>query len=241
MTSELEVLIEEIETGLWNWFVWVESDPSEVIEEVVYTLDSSFFNPVRRTRERESKFKIKDIASGPFTVFARIRFASGTELKLEKRLHLAKDADERSRSRIKPIILAVDDDVSVLEAMVRDLRHKYHASFRVLQAGSGQEGLETLRTAKNVGYDVALILSDQRMPEMQGTSFLSLARRHFPSAKIALWTAFADTEAAIEAINVCNVDYYILKPWDPPEEKLYPIVDELLNTWLPSRGSRFRP
>lgn len=240
MAPELAVLIEEIETGLWNWSVWVDSEPLEVIEEVVYTLDSSFFNPVRRTKERESRFKMGDIASGPFTVFASLKLASGVEVKLEKRLELISAKDEGSRPKRRPIILAVEDDANVLEAVVRDLRRRYGGSYRLLRAGGGQEGLEKLQKLKDLGEDVALILSDQRMPEMRGTRFLTLAKRYFPSAKIALLTAYLDSDVALEAINVCKVDYYLGKPWDPPEERLYPVVDELLNAWLPMRGSRFR-
>ena len=236
MTTELATQTEQIEEGLWRWSVWIETNSSEDIEEAVYTLDSSFFNPVRRTKESGSNFKITDLAFGSFTIFAKIKFGSGTELKLEKRLHLENAYAAGSRPSVKPIILAVDDDVSVLEALTQDLRRQYGVSFRNVRASSGKQALEILQKAKSDGEDVALILSDQRMPEMQGTEFLSLATQYFPSAKLALLTAFADTEVLISAINVCRVDYYLQKPWDPPEEKLYPAIDELLSVWQPIRG-----
>lgn len=238
MPTNLADQIEQIAEGLWRWSVWVEDDSSDRIEQVVYTLDSSFSNPVRRTRERDSKFKIADVASGSFTIFARIRLASGADLRLEKRLELGPDNNEHSHPRHRPIILAVDDDVNVLEAVIQDLRRRYGASFRMMRASSGKEALETLQMAKDAGDEVALIVSDQRMPEMLGVRFVTLAKQCFPLAKVLLLTAYLDAETAVEAINVGKVDYYFTKPWDPPEEKLYPVIDELLNAWHPIRRIR---
>jgi len=131
----------------------------------------------------------------------------------------------------KPVILAVDDDVSVLEAVVQDLRRQYGATYRVLRAGSGQGALETCRQLSDRGDSVALFLSDQRMPGMTGVEFLEQAQVIYPEAKRALLTAYADTEAAIRAINSAKIHYYLTKPWDPPEEKLYPVLDDLLGSW----------
>ena len=239
MGTDLASLTEDVGDGLWRWSVWVEADSPEEIEEVVYTLDSSFFNPVRRTKERDSHFKIADVASGSFTVFARIKLTSGGYLKMERRLSRDSADHGLSHQRAKPIILAVDDDAGVIEAVIQDLRRRYGASFRLLRATSGQEGLEILQKAKAAGGDVALILSDQRMPGIRGVEFLSLAAQYYPLAKIALLTAYLDAEAAISAINICKIDYYLMKPWDPPEEKLYPVIDELLAAWQPIRGVQF--
>jgi CheY-like chemotaxis protein len=239
MTVDLAESIEESGAGLWRWSIWVESDLLEQIEEVVYTLDSSFVNPVRRTKERKAKFKIADVASGPFTIFARFKLFSGTDLKLQRSLRFAIDPSERSLPRVKPCILVVEDDVHVLEMVCQDLRRRYGVSFRLQRAISGQQGLEILKRLRDTGEELALVLSDQRMPEMQGTDFLSSVSRYFPFAKKALLTAYADADAAIKAINVCKIDYYLTKPWDPPEEKLYPVLDQILQTWQPTRGSHF--
>jgi thioredoxin reductase (NADPH) len=131
----------------------------------------------------------------------------------------------------KPVILAVDDDVSVLEAVVQDLRRQYGATYRVLRAGSGQAALDTSQQLLDRGDSIALFLSDQRMPGMTGVEFLEKARPLYPEAKRALLTAYADTEAAIRAINSAKIHYYLTKPWDPPEEKLYPVLDDLLGSW----------
>jgi thioredoxin reductase (NADPH) len=131
----------------------------------------------------------------------------------------------------KPIILAVDDDISVLEAVVQDLRRKYGATYRILRAGSGQAALDTCAQLLERGDSVALFLSDQRMPGMTGVEFLEKAQRLCPEAKRALLTAYADTEAAIRAINSAKIHYYLTKPWDPPEERLYPVLDDLLGSW----------
>lgn len=137
----------------------------------------------------------------------------------------------------KPILLAVDDDVSVLEAVVQDLRRRYGQDHRILRAASGQAALDICRQLKARNDTVALILSDQRMPGMTGVAFLEQAIPIFPEARRVLLTAYADTEAAIRAINSARIHYYLNKPWDPPEEKLYPILDDLLTEW--KRG--FRP
>ena len=131
----------------------------------------------------------------------------------------------------KPVILAIDDDISVLEAVVQDLRRQYGATYRILRAGSGQAALDTCEQLKQRGDVVALFLSDQRMPGMSGVDFLEKADRLYPEAKRALLTAYADTEAAIRAINTARIHYYLTKPWDPPEEKLYPVLDDLLEAW----------
>ncbi|HVJ07162.1 MAG TPA: FAD-dependent oxidoreductase [Acidisarcina sp.] len=131
----------------------------------------------------------------------------------------------------KPVLLAVDDDISVLEAVVQDLRRQYGATYRVLRAASGQAALDTCEQLKQRGEVVALILSDQRMPGMSGVEFLEKAIAIYPEAKRVLLTAYADTEAAIRAINTARIDYYLTKPWDPPEQKLYPVLDDLLADW----------
>ena len=132
---------------------------------------------------------------------------------------------------IKPLILAVDDDPQVLRAIGRDLVSKYGRDFRVVRAQSGAEGLDVLRHERDSAQPVAMILSDQRMPHLDGVQFLAEAKALAPSAKRALLTAYADTDAAIAAINTSQVDYYLQKPWDPPQELLYPIVDDLLEDW----------
>ena len=131
----------------------------------------------------------------------------------------------------KPIIISVDDDPQVLRSLKRDLRKHYKEDYRIVSTGSAHEALEAVEELKKKGEVVALYLSDQRMPEMPGVEFLEQARRFFPSAKRALLTAYSDTQAAIKAINDVQLDYYLLKPWDPPEEKLYPVLDELLDDW----------
>ncbi|HZB44906.1 MAG TPA: FAD-dependent oxidoreductase [Pyrinomonadaceae bacterium] len=132
----------------------------------------------------------------------------------------------------RPTILTVDDDREVLHAVERDLRRKYGARYRVLKADSGRTALENLRELKVRGDAVALFLVDQRMPGMSGVEFIKQAGALFPEAKRALLTAYADTTAAIQAINEANVNHYLLKPWDPPEENLYPVLDDLLDDWL---------
>jgi thioredoxin reductase (NADPH) len=131
----------------------------------------------------------------------------------------------------KPVILAVDDDVSVLEMVVQDLRREYGANYRIQRAASGQAALDTCDQLKKRGDTVALFVSDQRMPGMSGVEFLGKAMEIYPDAKRALLTAYADTEAAIQAINTAKINYYLTKPWDPPEERLYPVLNDLLETW----------
>ena len=134
----------------------------------------------------------------------------------------------------KPILLVVDDDPDVLNAIARDLRTKYGRDFRVLRAESGTAALGLLRELKERDTPVALLLSDQRMPGMDGVTFLSQTMEDFPKAKRAVITAYADTEAAIKAINESQVHYYLVKPWDPPEEKLFPVLDDMLEEWQAS-------
>ena len=131
----------------------------------------------------------------------------------------------------KPVLLAVDDDREVLRAIERDLRRKYGSDYRVLRAGSGPEALEIVRELKIRNNSIALFLIDQRMPGMSGVDFLAQAITLFPDAKRVLLTAYADTDAAIAAINEAGINHYLLKPWDPPEENLYPVLDELLEDW----------
>ena len=131
----------------------------------------------------------------------------------------------------KPVLLTVDDDREVLRAIERDLRRNYASDYRVLRASSGQEALETVRELKVRNNSIALFLIDQRMPGMSGVEFLSQAITLFPDAKRVLLTAYADTDAAIAAINEAGINHYLLKPWDPPEENLYPVIDELLEDW----------
>jgi thioredoxin reductase (NADPH) len=131
----------------------------------------------------------------------------------------------------RPVLLAVDDEPSVARAVERDLRRRYGRDYRVLRAGSGEEALATLRQAKLRGTPIALLLVDQRMPGMSGVELLEAALDIAPDAKRALLTAYADTQAAIDAINRVSLDHYLLKPWDPPEEQLYPVVDDLLDAW----------
>jgi thioredoxin reductase (NADPH) len=132
----------------------------------------------------------------------------------------------------KPILLTVDDDAAVSQAITRTLRRQYAHRFRVLRAESGPAALDTLRELKLSGDEAALILADHRMPGMTGVDLLEQSIELFPDAKRVLLTAYADTEAAIRAINTVGLDYYLLKPWDPPEEKLYPVLDDLLGDWL---------
>ena len=131
----------------------------------------------------------------------------------------------------RPILLAVDDDQNVLEAVVQDLRRHYGAEYRVMRAASGQAALDTLAQLKLRQDPVALLVSDQRMPGMTGVVFLERARELYPEARRVLLTAYADTEAAIRAINSARIHYYLNKPWDPPEEKLYPVLSDLLEDW----------
>jgi thioredoxin reductase (NADPH) len=132
----------------------------------------------------------------------------------------------------KPVLLAVDDEPEVLRAIERDLRRRYSTDYRVIRAESGQTALNTLKELQVRNDPAALLLSDQRMPGMQGTEFLTEASRIFPRAKRVLLTAYADTSAAIDAINSARTDFYLLKPWSPPEQNLYPVIDDLLSDWM---------
>ena len=137
----------------------------------------------------------------------------------------------------KPVILTVDDDPQVLQAVARDLRQQYGNNFRIMRADSGMTALDTLEKLKLRNETVALFLADQRMPQMSGVEFLQKGLSMYPNAKRALLTAYADTDAAINAINKTQVDYYLMKPWDPPQERLYPVIDDLLEDWM----AYFRP
>ena len=131
----------------------------------------------------------------------------------------------------KATILTVDDDPEVLAAITRDLRRQYGERYRIVRAGTGAEALEVLAELALREQPVALIAADQRMPQMTGIEMLDQARTHAPGAKMLLLTAYADTEVAIRAINGIGLDYYLMKPWDPPEERLYPVLDDLLDDW----------
>ena len=131
----------------------------------------------------------------------------------------------------EPIILTVDDEPQVRNAVERDLRQQYGADYRIIKAGSGAEALDTVRQLKQRNAPVALFLVDQRMPGMSGTEFLAEALKLYPEARKVLLTAYADTEAAIASINTLGLDHYIMKPWDPPEQSLYPVLDDLLSDW----------
>jgi thioredoxin reductase (NADPH) len=129
------------------------------------------------------------------------------------------------------IIFVIDDDVQVLRAITRDLKNQYRHNYRVLSTSSAKEALESLLELKNRGESVAMFISDQRMPEMEGVDFLWQAMEYYDDAKKVLLTAYSDTDAAIKAINNVRLDYYLTKPWDPPEERLYPVINDLLDDW----------
>jgi thioredoxin reductase (NADPH) len=143
-----------------------------------------------------------------------------------------------SNDATRTAIVTVDDDPGVSRSVARDLRRRYGEQHRIVRAESGQSALDALRQMKLRGDVVALILADYRMPEMNGIEFLEHAMDIYPGARRVLLTAYADTDAAIDAINVVDLDHYLLKPWDPPEEKLYPVVDALLEAWL---AADYRP
>ena len=131
----------------------------------------------------------------------------------------------------KPIIMTVDDEPQVLNAVERDLRRHYRADYRIMKVGSGAEALDVVRQLKQREDPVALFLADQRMPHMSGTEFLTEAMTFYPDARKVLLTAYADTQAAIDSINTIGLDHYLLKPWDPPDQNLYPVLDDLLTDW----------
>ncbi len=130
-----------------------------------------------------------------------------------------------------PFIILIDDDEQVLRAIQRDIKNKYRTEYRISAAGSAAEALELIRELKLKGETTALFISDQRMPEMEGVEFLEHAKKIFPEAKSILLTAYTDIEAAIRAINTIRLDHYLMKPWSPPEEKLYPVINDLLEEW----------
>jgi CheY-like chemotaxis protein len=132
----------------------------------------------------------------------------------------------------KPVILTVDDEVQVSNAIERDLKSKFSKQYSIIKTYSGAEALSTVDKLKQRDMQVALFLTDQRMPEMEGTEFLEQAIKIYPNARRVLLTAYADTDAAIQSINTLGVDYYLMKPWDPPEEKLFPVLRDLLIDWV---------
>jgi thioredoxin reductase (NADPH) len=134
----------------------------------------------------------------------------------------------------KPIIMTIDDEPHVLNAIARDLQAHYQSDYQIVKASSGNEALETAQEFKRRNDQIALLLADQRMPGMSGVEFLKEAIKLYPDTKKVLLTAYADTEAAITSINAIDLDYYLMKPWDPPEERLYPVLDDLLSDWLAS-------
>ena len=130
-----------------------------------------------------------------------------------------------------PFIIIVDDDLQVLRAIQRDIRNKYRDEYRITATDSANEAIELIKELKLKNETVAFFISDQRMPEMEGIEFLEKAKEIYPEAKLVLLTAYSDIEAAIKAINDVKLDYYLLKPWNPPEEKLYPVINDLLDEW----------
>src|SRR5499433_3185527 len=139
----------------------------------------------------------------------------------------------------KPVLLTVDDDPEVLRSIERDLRKRYADRYRVLRADSGATAIRSLETLKRRNEAVSLFLADQRMPEMSGVDFIARAINLYPDAKRVLLTAYADTDAAIQAINQARIHHYLLKPWDPPEEHLYPVLDDLLEDWQANHRPAF--
>lgn len=142
-----------------------------------------------------------------------------------------------------PAIMILDDEPQVLNAVERDLRQHFRSDYRIVKSNDGHEALDVLKKLKERNTPVALFLVDQRMPRMNGTEFLDAARKIYPQARKVLLTAYADTQAAIDSINDIGLDYYLMKPWDPPEQDLYPVLDDLLSDWnasvdLPYDGIR---
>ena len=134
----------------------------------------------------------------------------------------------------KPILMTIDDEPHVLNAIARDLQAYYQSDYRIVKASSGDEALDAVQEFKRRNDSIALFLADQRMPSMSGVEFLEEAIKFYPETKRVLLTAYADTDAAIASINAIGLDYYLMKPWDPPEERLYPVLDDLLSDWLAS-------
>ncbi|MCW2632205.1 MAG: thioredoxin-disulfide reductase, partial [Pseudonocardia sp.] len=139
----------------------------------------------------------------------------------------------------KPVILTVDDDPQVLAAIRKDLRDQYAKDYRIVAADSGPSALGAVEELHRRGDAVALFLVDERMPDMTGTEFLLQASPHYPDAKKVLLTAYADTDAAIRSINEVGLDHYLLKPWDPREDQLYPVLDDLLDDWWAGHPPQF--
>lgn len=139
----------------------------------------------------------------------------------------------------KPVILSVDDDLQVLRSLKNDLRTEFREDYRIISTSSANEALASLPEMKKKGEEIALFLSDQRMPEMEGVDFLEQAKQIYPDAKRVLITAYSDTDAAIKAINEVKLDYYLVKPWDPPAEKLYPVISHLLQKWEAAHTPEF--
>jgi thioredoxin reductase (NADPH) len=139
-----------------------------------------------------------------------------------------------------PIIFCIDDDSQVLRALMRDLKSRFRDTYKVLGTNQVHEALDSLLELKNKGETVALFISDQRMPELDGIGFLQQAMKFYPAAKRVLLTAYADKDAAIKAINIVQLDYYLVKPWDPPEEKLFPVIDDLLDNWQDDHRPEFK-
>ena len=131
-----------------------------------------------------------------------------------------------------PVIMILDDEPQVLNAVERDLRKHFRSEYRIVKSTNGQDALDALTKLKQRNTPVALYLVDQRMPKMSGTDFLDEASKLYPQARKVLLTAYADTQAAISSINDIGLDYYLMKPWDPPEENLYPVLDDLLSDWI---------
>ncbi|SFW86623.1 FAD-dependent oxidoreductase [Chitinophaga sancti] len=140
----------------------------------------------------------------------------------------------------QPIILCIDDDPQVLRAIVRDIKNKYRQHYKIISTADVQEALNSLLELKNKGETIAMFISDQRMPVMDGVTFLEKALKFYPDAKRVLLTAYSDTDAAIKAINTVQLDYYLVKPWDPPEDKLYPVIDDLLDDWKSDYHPEFK-
>src|SRR4051812_28073651 len=139
----------------------------------------------------------------------------------------------------KPIILAVDDDPQVLAAIARDLRKEFSEDYRILRVNSGPEALTTIKELQAKEEPLALIIADQRMPDLEGVELLTASRELFPDAKRVLLTAYADTEAAVRAINSARLDHYLMKPWDPPENLLYPTLSDLLAAWQATHKPKY--
>ena len=196
-----------------------------------------------RERMFEPFFTTKPVGKGTglgLDIVRRLVIHNDAEIEVETRpgrtefrvsLPLA-DADGAGSTTVnKPVLLVVDDDAQVLAAVRRDLRGRYRESYTVISASSGEEALATIRELKARGDSLAIVISDQRMPGMQGTEVLAQSREVYPLARRVMLTAYSDIDAAIKAINEAHLDHYLSKPWDPPEECLFPVIDDLLDAW----------